>query len=251
MVIANEGENFSVGANLMLVLLAAQEGEWDDLNAAVSAFQQANMALKYAPKPVVAAPFGMTLGGGCEIALHAARVQASAELYIGHGGNRRGRDSRRRRLQGALLRLGDAERAFELIGYAKVSTSAEEARHARPVARWRRGFHESGAADRGRQSASARRWRENYAPGVPRQDINVGGEAHIALLKMGAVHGAAGPLHHRVRYGGWRKTGVRFERRTADRRADGFRTVSAGSGARGVFEPVRQAGNAGSACSTC
>src|SRR5579859_163674 len=82
-VIANEGENFSVGANLMLVLLAAQEGEWDELNAAVNAFQQANMAIKYAPRPVVAAPFGLTLGGGCEIALHAARVQASAELYMG------------------------------------------------------------------------------------------------------------------------------------------------------------------------
>ena len=83
MVIANQGENFSVGANLMLVLLAAQEGEWDELNAAINRFQQANMALKYAPKPVVAAPFGMALGGGCEIVLHAARAQASAESYMG------------------------------------------------------------------------------------------------------------------------------------------------------------------------
>ena len=57
MVIANQGENFSVGANLMLVLLAAQEGEWDELNLAIHRFQQVNMALKYAPKPVVAAPF--------------------------------------------------------------------------------------------------------------------------------------------------------------------------------------------------
>src|SRR5437588_10044060 len=83
MIIANQGENFSVGANLMLVLLSAQEGEWDELNSAINAFQQANMAIKYAPRPVVAAPFGMTLGGGCEIALHAARIQASAELYMG------------------------------------------------------------------------------------------------------------------------------------------------------------------------
>ena len=83
MVIANEGENFSVGANLMMVLLAAQEGEWDELNAAIHRFQQVNMALKYAPKPVVAAPFARTLGGGCEIALHSARVQASAETYMG------------------------------------------------------------------------------------------------------------------------------------------------------------------------
>ena len=113
MIIANQGENFSVGANLMLVLLAAQEGEWDELNAAIHRFQQANMAIKYAPKPVVAAPFGMTLGGGCEIALHAARVQASAETVHGPGRGRRRPDSRRaaaaRRL---LLRLGDPQTAL-------------------------------------------------------------------------------------------------------------------------------------------
>ena len=129
MVIANQGENFSVGANLMLVLLAAQEDEWDELDAAVNRFQQANMAIKYAPKPVVAAPFGMTLGGGCEIALHAARVQASAETVHGPGGGRRGPDSRRGGgCKELLLRFGDAQKAFELIGYAKVSTSAAEAR---------------------------------------------------------------------------------------------------------------------------
>jgi len=120
-VIANEGENFSVGANLMLVLLAAQEGEWDELNAAVNAFQQANMALKYAPRPVVAAPFGMTLGGGCEIALHAARVQASAELYMGMVETGVGVVPAGGGCKEMLLRMGDAKRAFELIGYAKVS----------------------------------------------------------------------------------------------------------------------------------
>jgi 3-hydroxyacyl-CoA dehydrogenase len=83
MIVANQGENFSVGANLMLVLLAAQEEEWEELEAAINRFQQATMAIKYAPKPVVAAPFGMTLGGGCEIAIHSARVQASAETYMG------------------------------------------------------------------------------------------------------------------------------------------------------------------------
>jgi len=128
MVIANQGENFSVGANLMLVLLAAQEGEWDDLARAVHRFQQVNMALKYALKPVVAAPFARSLGGGCEIPLHAARVQGSAETYMGlvevgvglipGGGG----------CKEMLLRLGDPRRAFELIGFAKVSSSAEEAR---------------------------------------------------------------------------------------------------------------------------
>lgn len=83
MVIGNQAPNFSVGANLMLVLMSIQEGDWDELHQAVRTFQNSNMALKYAPKPVVAAPFGMTLGGGTEICLHATRVRAAAETYMG------------------------------------------------------------------------------------------------------------------------------------------------------------------------
>jgi 3-hydroxyacyl-CoA dehydrogenase len=83
MVIANQAVNFSVGANLMLVLVAAQEQEWDELHMAVKQFQNINLAIKYARKPVVAAPQGMALGGGCEISLHAARIHAAAEAYIG------------------------------------------------------------------------------------------------------------------------------------------------------------------------
>jgi 3-hydroxyacyl-CoA dehydrogenase len=184
MVIANEGENFSVGANLMLVLLAAQEGEWDELNAAIHAFQQANMALKYAPKPVVAAPFGMVLGGGCEITLHTARVQASAELYIGMVETGVGLIPGGGGCKEAILRLGDAKRAFELIGYAKVSSSGEDARHL--------GLLRDGDAismNRERLIADAKAQAlvvaENYAPGVPRLDIKVGGDSTYALLKLG------------------------------------------------------------------
>ena len=83
MVIANQAVNFSVGANLMLVLVAAQEQEWDELHMAVKQFQKTNLAIKYARKPVVAAPQGMALGGGCEVSLHAARIHAAAEAYIG------------------------------------------------------------------------------------------------------------------------------------------------------------------------
>jgi len=83
LVIANQAQNFSVGANIMILLMAAQEGEWDDIHYAVRQFQNINMALKYAPKPVVAAPHGMSLGGGCEIPLHCARIHAAAESYIG------------------------------------------------------------------------------------------------------------------------------------------------------------------------
>ena len=83
MVIANQAANFSVGANLMMLLMYAQEQEWDDIHMAVRQFQNVNLALKYAPKPVVAAPQGMALGGGCEISLHAARIHAAAEAYVG------------------------------------------------------------------------------------------------------------------------------------------------------------------------
>src|SRR5712671_887321 len=83
MVIANQAVNFSVGANLMLVLVGAQEQEWDEMHMAVKQFQNINLAIKYAPKPVVAAPQGLALGGGCEVSLHAAKIQAAAEAYIG------------------------------------------------------------------------------------------------------------------------------------------------------------------------
>src|SRR5258708_748628 len=83
LVVANQGTNFSVGANIMLALLAAQDEEWDELDLAIAQYQNVNMAIKYAVKPVVVAPFGMALGGGCETPLHASRIRASAELYMG------------------------------------------------------------------------------------------------------------------------------------------------------------------------
>jgi len=83
LVIANHGTNFSVGANLAMVLFAAQEEEWDDLDWAIKALQDALMKLKYLDKPVVAAPAGMALGGGCEICLASDRVRFAAETYMG------------------------------------------------------------------------------------------------------------------------------------------------------------------------
>jgi 3-hydroxyacyl-CoA dehydrogenase len=184
MVIGNQGDHFSVGANLMMVLLAAQEGEWDELDAVVRRFQQVNMALKYAPKPVVAAPFGQTLGGGCEIVLHAARVQASAELYMGLVETGVGLIPAGGGCKEMVVRMRDPRKAFELIGYAKVSSSAEEARSL--------GLLEKSDAvsmnpERliGDAKTLALSLVNGYAPGTPRTDIKVGGEATLALLKLG------------------------------------------------------------------
>ena len=83
LVIGNQGANFSVGANLMMLAVAMAEGAYEDIDMAIRAFQKATMAIKYAKVPVVVAPFGMTLGGGCEFALHADAINAYAETYMG------------------------------------------------------------------------------------------------------------------------------------------------------------------------
>jgi len=153
-VIASDRENFSVGANLMQLLMAAQEGEWEELNAVIHAFQKMTLAIKYCPRPVVAAPFGITFGGGAEICLHSARRQAHAETYLGlveagvglipgGGGTKEmllraldaaiafappdPRDQPSRFAQSAELSTA-LRRSFETIALAKVSTSAVEAR---------------------------------------------------------------------------------------------------------------------------
>jgi 3-hydroxyacyl-CoA dehydrogenase len=153
-VITGDRENFSVGANLMQLLLTAQEGEWEELAAAIHGFQQMTAAIKFCPRPVVAAPFGMTFGGGAEICLHATRRQAHAETYIGlvetgvglipaGGGTKEmllravdaavalappdPREPPSRFAQSAELATA-LRRVFETIALAKVSTSAAEAR---------------------------------------------------------------------------------------------------------------------------
>jgi 3-hydroxyacyl-CoA dehydrogenase len=141
MVIANQATNFSVGANLMLLLISAQEGEWDEIHMLVRRFQRATMALKYATGPVVSAPQGMALGGGCEINLHAARIHAAAELYMGlvetgvglipgGGGTKEMLIRANEHAAGAEdLDLFHAMKPiFENVAMAKVSSSAEDAR---------------------------------------------------------------------------------------------------------------------------
>jgi len=184
MIIANEGETFSAGANLMLVLLAAQEGEWDDLNMAVQRLQQVHMALKYAAKPVVAAPFSRALGGGCELVLHCTRAQASAETYIGLVEMAVGVIPAGGGCKELLARLKDPLRIFELIGYSKVSASAEDARK---LGLLHRADSISMNPERliGDAKALALSLAPNYSPGAP-AGIPVQGESAYATMKLGA-----------------------------------------------------------------
>jgi 3-hydroxyacyl-CoA dehydrogenase len=198
MVIGNQAANFCVGANLMMVLVTIQEGEWEDLHLAVRAFQNANMALKYAPKPVVAAPFGLTLGGGTELILHATRVRAAAETYLGlveagvglipAGGGTK--EMLVRAMEGVPADPeADAftfvKEIFMNIGMAKVSTSAEEARKLRYLS-----AKDSISMNRDRQIADAKALalglaRLGYCPGKPREDVRVLGQAGFAKMKLG------------------------------------------------------------------
>jgi 3-hydroxyacyl-CoA dehydrogenase len=199
MVIANQAPNFSVGANLMLLLVTAQEGEWDDIHMAVRQFQGVNMAIKYALGPVVAAPQGMALGGGCEISLSSARIHAAAEAYIGlvetGVGLIPGGGGTKEMLIRANEHAGGGEDLdlfhalkpiFETIATAKVSTSGEEARSLGFLRR-----SDLIAMNRDRQVADAKATalalvREGYHP--PAQaEIRVLGEEFLAGAKL-AIH---------------------------------------------------------------
>ncbi|MDM7923412.1 MAG: 3-hydroxyacyl-CoA dehydrogenase/enoyl-CoA hydratase family protein [Pyrinomonadaceae bacterium] len=200
LVVGNQGGNFSAGANIMMLLLAAQEEEWDDINLMVHALQQAVMRLRYSAKPVVTAPYGLTLGGGCEIAIHGNRVRAAGETYIGlvevgvgvipAGG---GTKEMTMRAMDAAAATPDADpltflkKSFEMIGMGKVATSAQEARS------W--GFFrdvDSISMNGDRLIADAKQEVLNldasgFTAPVPRTDIMVMGEAGQAAMKL-ALH---------------------------------------------------------------
>jgi 3-hydroxyacyl-CoA dehydrogenase len=205
-VITNDAPNFSAGANLMLLLMMAQEEEWDDIDMAVRQFQGMTQAIKFSPKPVVVAPFGLCLGGGTEITLHAPAVQPHAELYIGlvevgvgllpgGGGCKemtlravQNAESIRPGGRGESVELMEAmKKTFETVATAKVATSAEEAR----------GYGFLSKSDRITMNrervlaqAKARALellRAGYEPPVPRTDIPAPGENILAALRMG-VH---------------------------------------------------------------
>src|SRR5262249_44817035 len=196
LVIANQSENFSVGANLMLLLLSAQEGEWDEIAMSVRHFQKANMLLRYSPKPVVVAPQGMALGGGCEITMHGDRARAAAESYIGlvevGVGLIPGGGGVKEMVLRSTEGLGPDEDLFprikkvsETIAMARVSTSAVEARdlgflrQSDPIT-----MNRDRLIEDAKQTAVAM-VAEGYTQPHPRTDILVAGEPAFAAVKLG------------------------------------------------------------------
>jgi 3-hydroxyacyl-CoA dehydrogenase len=199
LVIGNDAPTFSAGANLMLVLLEAQEGNYDELDVMVRQFQQAMMMLRYADVPVIVAPGGLTLGGGMEMVLHGDRVQAAAESYMGlvevgvglipAGGGTK--EMLVRAMSGLPTAQADplpsVQKAFETIALAKVSASGPDALRLGYLAPTD-GF----TMNRERLMADAKaralaRVQEGYHRPAPRTAIRVGGESLTAALKLG-VH---------------------------------------------------------------
>lgn len=200
LVIANGGANFSAGANVGLIFMFAAEQEYDELDMAVRQFQATTMRLRYSSIPVIVAPHGLTLGGGCEMCLHADGVQAAAESYIGlvevgvglipgGGGTKE-----------MAVRAGDRnikedietnylQQLFINVGTAKVSTSAHEAFENFVL---RPGFdHISVNPDR--RIADAKRqalamWERGYTQPIARTDIKVQGRGGLGGLLSG-IHG--------------------------------------------------------------
>jgi 3-hydroxyacyl-CoA dehydrogenase len=139
LVIGNDGANFSAGANLALVFMYAIEQEYDEIDFMIATFQRTMMRARYSSIPVVVAPHGLALGGGCELTLHADRVQAYAETYIGlvefgvglipaGGGTKEMTMRVADAYQDGDIQLNDLKNAYLNIGMAKVATSAHEAK---------------------------------------------------------------------------------------------------------------------------
>jgi 3-hydroxyacyl-CoA dehydrogenase len=205
LVIANHADNFSVGANLPLILFTAQEEEWDELDWMVKAFQDSFMKLKYLDKTVVAAPAGMSLGGGCEICLAADRVRFAAETYMGlvevgvglipaGGGTKevliRNTEHLFEVQRGGLYPkqielMPFVARAFETIAMAKVSTSGPEAiklGYLRPTDKMT--VNRDYLIEDAKKTVVAMNM-EGYTPPRPLEEIRVAGENTLAMVKLG------------------------------------------------------------------
>lgn len=198
LVVGNQAPNFTVGANLAMVLMMGIEQEWDELNFAIKYFQDTVMRLRYSSIPVIVAPHGMTLGGGCEMTLHADAVQAAAETYIGLvefgvGLIPAGAGTKELTLRASDRYLKDdvelnAYREYYLnIGMAKVATSAAEAYNMDILKHGR--DHISMNKDRQIQDAKNKAImlaELGYQQPIRRNDIKVLGRQALAMFEVGA-----------------------------------------------------------------
>ncbi len=204
LVIANQGKNFSVGANIGMIFMMAVEQEYEELNAAVKYFQDTSMRIRYSSIPIVVAPHGMTLGGGCEFTLHADRVVAAAESYIGlvefgvgviPGGG--GSKEMAMRASDTFMKddveLNRLQQYFLTIAMAKVSTSAYEA--------YDTGILQKGkdivVVNQDRQIAAAKAITrfmadQGYTKPIPRTDIKVLGKQALGMFLVGTDQMLAG-----------------------------------------------------------
>jgi len=196
--ISNEGANFSAGANVGMIFMFAVEQEWDELNFAIKLFQNTMMRIRYSSIPVVVAPHNLALGGACEMCLHADKVVAHAETYMGlvefgvglipgGGGTKEFAVRLSDELQEGDIELNNFRDRFLTIGQAKVSTSAHEA--------FDLGYLKKGrdmvVVSRARLLAEAKAEcleiaKEGYSKPVPRKDIRVLGKQALGLAYLGA-----------------------------------------------------------------
>jgi 3-hydroxyacyl-CoA dehydrogenase len=201
LVIGNQGENFSVGANLMLLLFEIQDENWDQIDEYLRIFQNTFMAFKYFEKPVVAAPFGLTLGGGCELCLASAGIRASAETYMGLVELGVGLIPAAGGTKEMLLRCAEGippgvgadlfpfvRQAFETVAMAKVSTSAKEAQRLGFMRNTDRITVNRDTLIHDAKRTVLRMAEEGYHPPRPKDQIKVLGEKGYALLQMGLFY---------------------------------------------------------------
>nr|WP_314865035.1 3-hydroxyacyl-CoA dehydrogenase/enoyl-CoA hydratase family protein [uncultured Flavobacterium sp.] len=204
LVIGNQGANFSVGANIGMIFMMAVEQEYDELNMAIKLFQDTMMRVRYSATPVVVAPHGMTLGGGCEMTMHADRVVAAAETYIGLvefgvGVIPGGGGSKEMTLRASdLFHKNDVElnvlqEYFLTIGMAKVATSAYEA--------FDLGILQKGkdivVVNKDRQIATAKQIalqmaEQGYTQPIQRKDVKVLGKQALGMFLVGTDQMQAG-----------------------------------------------------------
>ncbi|NNC82455.1 MAG: 3-hydroxyacyl-CoA dehydrogenase/enoyl-CoA hydratase family protein [Flavobacteriales bacterium] len=198
LVISNEGQNFSAGANVGMIFMLAVEQEFDELDIAVKMFQQTTTRLRHCNIPVVAAPHGLTLGGGCEICLHVDKVVAHAETYMGlvefgvglipgGGGTKEFALRLADELHDGDMRINQFRNRFLTIGQAKVSTSGEEAFE---LGYMRRGQDEVVVSREHQLSIAKEACQlmadEGYTAPPPRKDIEVLGNEALGVVYVGA-----------------------------------------------------------------